>query len=308
MTRGLWRGLRELLQKSRLDREAADELGSTSRWRWRRRSRGGMDEAEARRCARLELGHPEEALERLRDGRTGSGLDALVQDATYAVRMLRKRPGFSALCILTIALGVGASTALFALVHAVVLKPLPFPAPGPAGPDLRHQPRSGRRAHRGHHGQPGRLATPRAARSRGIAGYYSMGRTLTTDGASEVVLAAQVTEDFFPVLGVSAAVGRTFTAEEVARAQLQLRGRPGGRRPRGGAGPRSLAAALRRRSADRGPLRHPGTAALPRGGGDARRVRHARGRRCRCGCPGTSPETCPATSTTWGRWPGWPPA
>jgi hypothetical protein len=177
--RGLWRRLRELLHKGRLDREAADELEQHVEMAVAEKVARGIDEAEARRRARLELGHPEEARELLREGRAGSGLDGLAQDTAYAVRILRKRPGFSALCSLTIALGVGASTALFALVHTVVLKPLPFPAPErlvrifDTNPEANIE-RTGATS--------GNLADWRrnARAFSGIAGYYSMGRTLAS--------------------------------------------------------------------------------------------------------------------------------
>src|SRR5258706_14251863 len=129
MGKGFGRRLGMLLKADRLDREAGDELAEHVEMAVGEKIGRGIDEAEARRQARIELGHPEVARERLRDGRPGSFLDAVRQDTVYAARMLRKRPGFSALCVLTIALGVGASTALFALVEAVVLKPLPFPSP-----------------------------------------------------------------------------------------------------------------------------------------------------------------------------------
>ncbi len=76
--------------------------------------RAGADAWEARRQARLKLGDAEAARERLREGRAGFWLDSVRKDAAYALRMLRKRPGFSVVCVLTIGLGVGASTALFA--------------------------------------------------------------------------------------------------------------------------------------------------------------------------------------------------
>src|SRR5260221_5130184 len=129
MGKRIWRALSALMQADRLDREAEDELAQHVEMAVAGKVGRGTDEAEARRQARIELGHPEVARERLRDGRPGSFLDAVRQDAVYAARMLRKRPRVSALCVLTIALGVGASTALFALVEAVVLKPLPFPSP-----------------------------------------------------------------------------------------------------------------------------------------------------------------------------------
>jgi putative ABC transport system permease protein len=157
------------------------------------------------------------AREVLREGRTGSGLDSLARDLSYAVRLLRNRPAFGAACLLTVALGVGASTALVAVVNAVVLKPLPLPDPDALVRIYDERPATGAlRAGV----TTGNLADwrRRARRFRGIAGHYTMGRTLTLGSESEVVLAAQVTEDFFPVLGVRAALGRTFTPEETRAA------------------------------------------------------------------------------------------
>jgi putative ABC transport system permease protein len=152
------------------------------------------------------------------------------KDAAYALRMLRKGPGFSAVCVLTIGLGVGASTALFAVVDAVVLRPLPLPDPASlvaiydTNPSLGVE-RSGIAS--------GNLADwrRRAQRFRGMAGYYTMGRTLTVGLESEVVLTAQMTEDFFPLLGVTAALGRTFTREETAAALFNTAAAPVGPDP-----------------------------------------------------------------------------
>ena len=230
MGKRLWHGLSALLHADRLDREAVDELAQHVEMAVAEKIGRGIDEAEARRQARIELGHPELARERLRDGRSGSFLDAVRQDTVYAARMLRKRPGLSALCVLTIALGVGASTALFALVEAVVLKPLPFPSPDSLVRVFDTNPEAGIERTGA---ATGNLADwrRRARLFAGIAGYYSMGRTLTADDASEVVLAAQVSEDFFPVLGIGAAVGRTFTAEEVVRARFNSAAAPEGADP-----------------------------------------------------------------------------
>ena len=175
--------------------------------------RSGLDAAAARRAARLELGDPEVVREELRDARAGSRLDALAKDARFSLRLLRRRPAFTAAGLLTVTLGVGASTALFAIVNAVVLRPLPLPDPGSLVTIHDSNPAKGI-------DQAG-ITTgnlvdwrQRARRFRGIAGQYTMGRTLSVGSESEVVLSAQVTEDFFAVLGVRAALGRTFTAEE----------------------------------------------------------------------------------------------
>jgi len=230
MLKRLTRRWNELWHGDRLDREAREELAHHLELATAERRGAGADASEARRLARLELGDAEEARERLREGRAGFWLDSVRKDAAYAARMLRKRPGFSAVCVLTIGLGVGASTALFAVVDAVVLRPLPLPDPGTlvaiydTNPSLAVE-RSG-------------IATGnlvdwrrRAQRLRGIAGYYTMGRTLTMGQDSEVVLTAQMTEDFFPLLGVTAALGRTFTREETAAALFNTAAAPVGPDP-----------------------------------------------------------------------------
>jgi predicted permease len=177
------------------------------------KERTGLDAGEARRQARLELGNPQEAREALREGRTGFWLDTLVRDMGHALRLLRKRPVFTAACLLTVALGVGASTALFAVVDGVVRKPLPLPDPASLVRIYDSNPAKGveRTGVTSGNLQDWRQ---RARGFRGLAGHYIMGRTLTLGGESEVVLSAQVTEDFFAVLGVEAAHGRTFTPEE----------------------------------------------------------------------------------------------
>src|SRR5262245_15785945 len=130
MLRRLRRLYDEVVHGERLDRGSREELRQHLERAAAERIEAGAPPAQAWREARLELGDPEEARERLREGRTGYGLEQVAKDLAYTIRLLRKRPGFSAVCVLTIALGVGASTALFAVVDAVLLKPLPLPEPG----------------------------------------------------------------------------------------------------------------------------------------------------------------------------------
>ena len=144
--------------------------------------------------------------------------------------MLRKRPAFSAVCVVTIALGVGASTALFAVVDAVLLKPLPLPDPKALVRIYDTNPAKG--VVRSGVATGNLLDWRQSTRKlRGIAGHYTMGRTLTVGLESEVVLATQVTEDFFAVLGVGAAVGRTFTPEETAAGRFNNAAAPVGADP-----------------------------------------------------------------------------
>ena len=141
----------------------------------------------------------------------------LIQDARYALRTLARRPGFAAAVIFTIALGVGANAAIFAVVRAALMKPLPY-----ANPDrLVHL--WSRDAKAQGTGKPFEFSYPDfldvRARTRtlaSVAGYHTARLTLTTADRSLVLPAARVTSGFFDVLGVVPAVGRRFVEGEDA--------------------------------------------------------------------------------------------
>src|SRR5215471_11713437 len=121
--------IRSLFRRGQEDRELDDEL----RDHLERATEGyvakGMASDEARRRARLDLGGIEQTKEKCRDTRQVNWIHDLIRDLRFGFRMLRKSPGFTAVAILTLALGIGANTAIFTLLHAVMLKSLPVPNP-----------------------------------------------------------------------------------------------------------------------------------------------------------------------------------
>jgi predicted permease len=209
--------LRTLFRRSSLDRDLDQELDAFERCLGDRKIAAGADPPAARAAARRELGDLALVKADVRAARVGHAVETTVWDARYTLRSLAKTPGFTAAAIVTLALGIGANSAIFSIVRAMLLSPLPYhdssrlvfvwsdmsaigypraPLSAPELKDLRD----------------------RTTLFQGFGSIWSTAAVLNGEGEPEQLRVGLVSTNFFSLLGADAAVGRTFASEDESTA------------------------------------------------------------------------------------------
>src|SRR4030095_16460974 len=174
----------------------------------------GYDPQEARRRARLELGGPEQVKESTRDARGTRWLEDFGRDVRYSFRTLRHKLGFSAVTLLTLALGIGATTIMFTVVDGVLLKPLPFPEPERLVVLQEQTEQATQYGNLWAFAYPNFLDVQRESRTLSTAASRFRDGTVSNPGEAEYVSGREVSSNFLGVLGVSLLEGRGFLPEE----------------------------------------------------------------------------------------------
>jgi putative ABC transport system permease protein len=217
-----------LFLRRRLERELEEEIRSHLEMQIEDNLRQGMSPEDARRAARLRFGGVEQVKEAYRDkGRLG-WVESLWQDLRYAIRTLFRNPVFSVVALLTLAIGIGSTTAIFSVVYALLLKPLPYPyadrlvrliviqPPGPPGPP-------GQSSTGGPQRVPGGLSVRELAelrsrmRSVSTIGVYNVARmTMTGGGEASRLEGMVISASIWRSIGARPLLGRVFDATEDA--------------------------------------------------------------------------------------------
>ena len=211
--KGLWLRFHTFFRKNRADREMEAELHFHLERQIEDNIKRGMKPTEARFAALRSFGGVEQVKEECRDAHGLRWLDRLWQDLSYAARGLRNSPGFTAVAVITLALGIGANTAIFSLVNAVLWRPVP----GITEPDRLVQVGGSS----GTNSWNMNVSYPNYKDWRDqnqvfshLAAYKNVTLSLSTDDVSDRIPGAMVSANYFEALGVRAFAGRTFLPEE----------------------------------------------------------------------------------------------
>ncbi|HKV40423.1 MAG TPA: ABC transporter permease [Blastocatellia bacterium] len=211
--RALFLRLVYLFNKERRERDLAEEIESHLQMHIADNVRAGLDPSAARREALVKLGGVAATKERYRDRDGFPLIDSLWRDLIYAVRILRRNPAFTAIAVLTLGLGIGANTAIFSIVNAVLLRPLAYPNPGRLvmvwGTDKRRGDMEDVASYPNFEDWKSQSTVFES-----MAAFTRPGAVLSGAGDAEDVASIQVSPGFFETLGEPLQLGRTFTEDE----------------------------------------------------------------------------------------------
>jgi putative ABC transport system permease protein len=209
--------LRALIQKSEVERELDEELRYHIERQTEQNIRLGMNPDEARHAARKAFGGVEQAKERSRDARGVRWIEDLWQDLRYGARMLMKNPGFTLVAVVTLAIGIGANSAIFSVVNSVLLRELPYR--GPHRLVMVWSDRPLQQAQTGWTEWPFTAANFRDLRDQNqsfeqMAAFTAHRLNITGGDEPELLGGVRATANLFALLGVEARHGRVFHPEE----------------------------------------------------------------------------------------------
>jgi len=202
-----------LFRRSENEVDLHDELQDYVEHQTERHLSSGLSAQEARFAALRDVGSIEQLKEECRDARGSAWIENTIQDIRFGLRMLRKNPGFTTVAVSTLALGIGANTAIFSVVKAVLLAPLPYREPSrivavwTANPGRGDQPLPS---------TPGDFASwkQRSGVFEDLAPSYDDEKTLTGKGAPQFLIGYAVSANYLHILGVEPQFGRLYTDKE----------------------------------------------------------------------------------------------
>ncbi|MGA7522598.1 MAG: ABC transporter permease [Acidobacteriaceae bacterium] len=171
----------------------------------------GMDPSEARRKALAEIGGMEQVKQAVRDSRSGTSIELLWGEIRYGLRMLRRNPSFTWTAVITLGLGIGATTSIFSAVYSLLLRPLPYSKPDQLVSITAPSPKFQLDVLV----SPDFIAAQHAVKSFSqLAGYWWANRNMAGSGDPVRIVFAGMTSNFLPMLGVSPQLGRDFSESE----------------------------------------------------------------------------------------------
>ncbi len=208
-------GFRNLAHKGQVEHRLDDEVRTFAQILIDEKVAEGMSYAEARRLVQAEMGGIEQVKQSVRDHRTGTGVERVWQDVRFGARQLLRSPGFTLTALTTLALSIGANTAIFSIVNALMLKSLPYPHPERMGTIYTRFEGKGASDERHNiNGEQWELLRDNVPALISAVSGGTPGVNLEAGQAVRYVHDGRVSRQYFDVLGIQPLLGRTFNEEE----------------------------------------------------------------------------------------------